>query len=382
MSNQQILFDEPETNFTNSQFVNNFLELFTNQSDITPIENFKKFFSKYIKHKYILPTSTGSSALHLAMCAIDLKRGDKILCSVNSFASIPEVVRHFDAEPIFVDINKNNLHIDFDQLEEKIKQNYSKKLRGIIVHHIGGEYLDIKRLHSIAEKHNLYIIEDATTILGSKNVEINEYSDIKVFRFDANQPNSPVNGGVFATNNFSLHKRANLLSYHGISREDLQESENMSLDYFYDLTALGCEYRMSQLDATYHFLNIKNRPEHIAKRQKIAKIYYSRLKNIKHISFPETTESNTFYYFIVQVDKNRDGFARELKERGINTSLHYPSLHLLTYYKTKYDLKVNDFPSALKMYQQVLSLPIHHSLNLDEVNKICDSIIEISEKHI
>ena len=97
---------------------------------------------------------------------------------------------------------------------------------------------------------------------------------------------------------------------------------------------------------------------------------------------PIAKNAHIFLHFIIKVDKNRDHFAKELKERGIETALHFVPLHLLTYYKSKYKYKISDFPISLKNYQQILSLPIYSALQQEDLDYICKQILHLTSVRI
>jgi dTDP-4-amino-4,6-dideoxygalactose transaminase len=101
------------------------------------------------------------------MLALDLKRGDKVVCSVNAHPNVPEVVRHFDAEPIFIDIDEKFYNINLDHLESYLEDNKSKKLKAVIVTHIAGNTVDLDRLYSIAKIYDVKIVEDACDAFGA-----------------------------------------------------------------------------------------------------------------------------------------------------------------------------------------------------------------------
>lgn len=132
-----------------------------------------------------------------------------------------------------------------------------------------------------------------------------------------------------------------------------------------------------------HFLlhNLKTN-SFIKRRKEIAKIYKDRLTGIKHVEIPKQKDEHIFTQYIIKISRNRDAFARELKERGINTGLNYIPLHLLNYYKHKYNIKITEFGSALTSYQQILSIPMYPSLTDDEANYVCDQIIDIASHWI
>ena len=155
---KEIPFYIPPIDEKETQYLEEVLSL-EGESKVSILES---RFREYIGAKYALAVSSGTSALHLAMCALDLKRGDKVVCSVNSFPDLPEVVRHFDAEPIFVDCEAGSYNIDLKKLDQVLGKNKSKKLRAVIVNHMAGQTTDLERLYEIAQSHNVKVIEDAS----------------------------------------------------------------------------------------------------------------------------------------------------------------------------------------------------------------------------
>ncbi len=340
------------------------------------IEELEKAFVKSTGAKYAVATSDGTSALHLAMLAINLKRGDKVLCSVNAFPSVPEVVRHFDAEPIFVDAEDVSYSINLDKLENILSDNQSKKLKAVIVSHIGGYPIDLERLYNIAKIYNIRIIEDASEALGGtyKGGKIGSTgADITTFSFSPHLKGNVCSGGMMVTDDEDLLERAQLLRNHAIVMPD----EN--LNYIYDVVDIGSKYDMSELDAAYVLGQLSKQDATIKRQKEIAARYNQKLKDAAHITLPEIMTDHIFSLYIIKVRKNRDSFARELLEKGIETGLHYIPLHLLTYYKSKYSLRVNDFPVALRNFQQVLSIPLYADMSDAEVDYVCDTILSITK---
>jgi dTDP-4-amino-4,6-dideoxygalactose transaminase len=331
---------------------------------------------KYISHaKYFLTITNFTNALHLAMCALDLKRGDKIICAVNSTPNFPEVVRHFDAEAVFTDTEKDSFHINYNQLEEFLANNKSKKIRGVMVSHLGGDNIDIKKIYNIIKndpyKRDLAIVEDATDTIGIDRSEIDIYSDIVVYSLD----NSINNLAVFTTNNKDYYQRAILLSNHG-----LQPFDKINLEYISNIVDIGCQYQASKISIAYGVDSLLSIYSGKRSREKIAKRYIHSFKYLPNIGTPEFSENNGFRKFIIKIDKNRDNFAKKLSEVGIKTQLHYMPLHLTTYYKTKYNFKVNDFPNALKHYQHILSIPIYSDLlNGKQLEYIIHNVTQIAK---
>ncbi len=337
-------------------------------------------FASYIGTSYAIATSSGTAALHLAMLALDLKRGDKVLCSVNAFPSVPEVVRHFDAEPTFIDIDPLTYNIDLDKLEKYLKENGSRKLKAVIVTHIAGQCVDLERLYAMAKTYDVKIVEDAADALGAtyKGDKIGSCgADITCFSFSLHLKHSICNGGMMVSDDEEISKRAKLLRNHAMVMDE------DAIDYIYDVTDIGNKYTMSQLDAAYILAQLEKQDDNIQRQQEIAQRYNDALGNTPHILVPSMeNEDHPFSLYIIEVDKNRDSFAKELDENGIKTALHYIPLHLLSYYKTKYSLRVNDFPIALKTFQKVLSIPLFPSMSDAEIDYVIKTIQKIAKTRV
>lgn len=343
------------------------------------IEDLESEFESYTGASYALATSHGTGALHLAMLAIDLKRGDKVICSVNAFPALPEVVRHFDAEPVFIDIDEETFNIDLNKLEAYLEDHASKKLKAVIVSHVAGQTMNLERLYNIAKIYNVKIIEDACDALGAtyKGDRIGSTgADITCFNFSPHLKKNVSNGGMLVTDDEDIMERAKLLRNHAMIIDD------GGLDYIYDVVDIGNKYTMSPLDAAFIGVQLEKRDSEIARQKEIAAVYDKKLEGVGHISTPVAKEDHLFSLYIIKVDKNRDSFARELLLKGIETGLHYIPLHLLSYYKSKYSLRINDFPVALRNYQQVLSIPLYASMSDKEVDYVCKAIKDVAKSRV
>ena len=348
--------------------------------DINQVELLEEEFCSYVDSKYALATSSGTSALHLAMLALDLKRGDKIVCSVNTHPAVPEVVRHFDAEPIFIDIDENNFHIDLDKLEVYLNKNKNKKLKAVIITLMGGVNINLDRLYDMASKCNVKVVLDASEALGSEYQDKKIGSvcaDITCFDFSSHLKKNVCSGGMLVCDDEDIIQRARLLANHGIKRD-----EN-TLEYIYDVIDIGNDYIMSDLSAAYIRAGIDKIDQNIKKQQEIAKVYNKELQGVEHVEVPKIENENFSYnLYMIKIDKNRDSFALDMKKEGVQTGLHYIPLHLLSYYKAKYELRVNDYPNALRYYQQILSLPIYPSMSDEEVEYVCKIIKKVAKTKV
>jgi len=349
--------------------------------DISQVTLLEEEFAEYVGCEYALATSHGTSALHLAMLALDLKRGDKVVCSVNAHPNVPEVVRHFDAEPVFIDIDEKNYNINLDKLEAYLQENQSKKLKAVIITHIGGATVDLARAYEMGRTYDVKIVEDASDALGAtyNGQKIGSTgADIVCFNFSSHLKKNICNGGMLVSDDAEIMERARLLANHAISRD-----ESAVLDYIYDVVDIGNDYSMSELNAAYIRALVAEQEDVIKRQQEIAAAYSQGLGGVAHVSVPESlSEDNPYSLYIIKIDKNRDSFALEMQEEGIGSGLHFMPLHLLSYYKTKYSLRVNDFPVALRSFQQVLSLPTYASMSDKEVQEVINTIKKIAKTRV
>ena len=198
-------------------------------------------------------------------------------------------------------------------------------------------------------------------------------ADITCFDFSSHLKKNVCNGGMIVTNDEDIMTRAKLLRNHGITQDE------DALEYIYEVVDIGNDYSLSELNAAYIRAQVAIQDENIVRQKEVAAMYNKALSGVDHITIPEVgNDEHPFSLYIVKIDKNRDSFAVDLKKVGIQTGLHYIPLHLLAYYKNKYALRVNDYPVALRTYQQVLSLPIYASMTDKEVKFVCDKIKNIA----
>jgi dTDP-4-amino-4,6-dideoxygalactose transaminase len=376
---KKIEFFKPSIQDNTKQYIDDVLTFSDNQK----VEKLENSFREFIGCKYAVATSSGTAALHLAMCALDFKRGDKVICSINVFPSVPQAVRHFDAEPIFVDIESENYNIDLNKLEVALEKNQSKKLKAIIINHMAGHVLDLEKIYALAKQYKVKIIEDASTAMGAEhNGEYigNTGADITIFSFAPHLCSSLVNAGMLVTNDEKTFNRADLLAFHGMKGKNRDEFGNVN--YIYDVVDIGWKYDLGQLEAAYCLADFESLTKRLIRRQQISKKYNELLADTKHVKLPSLRHGDVVTQYIVEIDKNRDFFVNALKKEGVEISVHYMPLHLTEYYKQKYSMKVFDYSVALGCFQRVMSLPMYASLTDEEVIRVCDAVKKVAAAHI
>ena len=338
------------------------------------VANLESDFQKRLGNSFVLSVNNPSSAMHLALCALNLKRGDKVICPVNSYVDVPEAIRYFDSEPIFVDIDTKSYHIDRDALELALRKFASKKLKAIVVSHFAGLAAPMDEIIELAHKYNVAVIEDFIDApLLERELEIK--GDIALFSLNYRLDNT-IKGSMVSFKKESLFERAKLVRKHGLIET------NRDVSYLYDIVDIGCDYRLDEMNAYLlrSFLPVRERL--LQKRRAIAESYFELLADTPHVELPLRSSKHSYNYFIVKIDKNRDAFARELKKRGVEVGLHYIPLNFTQYYKEKYGLKIFNFPNALRVYQTVMSLPCYGKMSQKDVEYVAAMVQEVAKEHI
>nr|WP_315518299.1 DegT/DnrJ/EryC1/StrS aminotransferase family protein [uncultured Campylobacter sp.] len=375
---KEIPFYKPTITERESELIE---EALHSENTTDTVAQFEEKLREYFGAKFVITTNNIAAAHHLALSAMDTKRGDKVICSVNAFPSIAQAVRHFDAEPIFVDIDEEDFNISPEALEKVLKEQNHKKLKCAFISHIAGQSAKLDEIKAICEKYGIVVLDDANRAIGLtyNGKKVGSDSFLSCFQTNSRVQNPISTVGFFTTNDEEVYKKAKLLrNYALVNGID----KFGSLSYIYDVVDIGLKYDINSINAAFSIAQLEKTDELIKRRKKIAEIYDKELKECHNITTPVKKREHIYTQYIIKINKNRDSFARELLERGIHTSLHYIPIHLLSYYKNKYSLKVNDFPNALKTYQQVLSLPIYHSLSDEEVQYICNTVKEISKSRV
>ncbi|MDR2905727.1 MAG: DegT/DnrJ/EryC1/StrS aminotransferase family protein [Helicobacteraceae bacterium] len=326
-----------------------------------------------INAPYVIAVSNPTLAIHLALSALDMKRGDRMIASVNAHPAAGLMIRQFDAEPIFVDIDPDVFNMSLDDLADKLATNRHKKTRGIFCTLIAGQAAYTDKIFALAKEHKVLCLIECCGSLGAIKIK-DGAPDMLVTSVYPIDGYFGANVGFIATTNKEFSDRARLIRNHGFSTEYSGDKI-----YDYDVVELGYDFRPSAVDAAYMLSvsPIYTTAKH--RRFDIAKKYDKAFADLSHLKTPVVQGDHMYTAYIVKIDKNRDSFARSLAERGIETKLNFVPLHMMSYYRAKYSLKLNKFPCALSNYQHILSLPIYADLKESEVKHIIDSVREIDQ---
>jgi dTDP-4-amino-4,6-dideoxygalactose transaminase len=354
---------------------------------------FEQAFSEYIGCKYTVALNSCTAAMHLALCAFDIKPGHEIITTPMTFCATAEVVEYLGAKPVFVDIDPASFNIDTELIEREI----TSKTRAILPVHYGGIPCDLQTIYDLAAEYGLDVLEDAAHAAGTmyQNRKIGSFRYPAAFSFYPTKNMTTGEGGALTTNDSELAENLRILSLHGISKDSWKRYSSQG-NWYYEVTHLGFKYNFTDIQAALGLHQLKKLDEFNSIREKYARLYYDEIKLIPEIQMPQwyTTYfnklsfediKNSWHLFVIMLDERylkigRNQFIEELKSRGIGTSVHFIPLHLHPYYTQKYGFKRGDFPVAESVYDRVISLPLYPKLHEQHLYNIIDNIRQVVKK--
>ncbi len=351
------------------------------------IVEFENNFAEYIGVKYAVACSNGTAALHLTALALNVQAGDKWITTPNTFLASANCILYCGGEIEFIDINENTFLLDLDKLEEKLNAAPQGTYKGVIPVDFAGYPTDMERLHNLAKKHHLRIIEDACHAPGAhftdsqgtnQNAGNGHYSDMAIFSFHPVKHIACGEGGMVTTNDEALYHKLLNLRTHGIEQDKSKYERNDGI-WYYEMQELGYNYRLTNFQAALGISQLKRAEAGLEKRNEIAKTYDKAFASANNIQTPKREENifHAFHLYVIQTPK-RDLLIEELRKNNIFAQVHYIPVHLQPFYQNK-GWKKGDLPVAEKYYSQCLSLPMFPTLTEEEQNFVIKKVKEICE---
>lgn len=323
------------------------------------ILKFEELFADYHGMKHAIVTSNCTTALHVALKALGVRRGDEVICPDLTFIAPANMIVLSGAKLVLVDIDPITLAIDPRKLESKI----TEKTKAIIVVHQFGHAAPMDEIMAIAAKHGLRIIEDNAESLGGKykGKLLGTIGDISCFSFFANKIITSGEGGAILTNNGEIAERCQTLRDHGMSRQ-----------VRYKHVDLGYNYRMTNMQAAVGLAQLEQLDEILALRKKQMELYYRLLGNVPGITlrpFQDWCEP-VHWLMTLTLDKqyNRDEFLQYMKTQGIDCRQMINPVHRADHFANENDDA--DFPNAIRISTQSAHLPCSTHLHDEQIEYI------------
>tara|TARA_Y100001970_G_C14161075_1_gene818562 strand:+ start:54 stop:1208 length:1155 start_codon:yes stop_codon:yes gene_type:complete len=348
------------------------------------VKIFEEKLSSYLGVENVIAVNSCTAALHLALAAKRFGPEHKFIIPTLTFASTIECGEYLGMHPILVDSSPEGFLIDLNKIEDIVKKDNSVKV--IIPVHYGGESVDLARLMEIAEKYNLFVLQDAAHAFETEynGEKIGNTNHAAAFSFYANKNfTTGGEGGAISTNDRILAEKIKKLSLHGITKDGWKRFKRDG-NWEYDIVEMGYKYNLTDYAACFGLWQMKKIDDWQKRREEIFQKYINGLHHLKSIELPKIVTGHSKHLFVIRLNLDkwsitRNNFIEKMNEKGIGLAVHYKPLHQLSYYKSKYEFNFNDFGRANSLFESVISLPIYPKLSDSSVDYIISSILELED---
>jgi len=348
-------------------------------------QQFELEFAEYTGAKHAIAVANGTAALHLACVVAGIGPGDEVILPSLTFVATANAVRYTGATPIFTDIeSKETLNIS----PESIEANITERTRAIIVVHYGGYACDMPAIMDIANKHGLVVIEDAAHAIGSslEKRRLGTWGQTGCFSFFSNKNMTTGEGGMIVTNDDDLADRLRRLRSHGMTSVTWDRHQGHA--WSYDVVDLGYNYRLDEIRSALGRVQLSKLDANNSRRRELTSLYHEMIEElVPAVELPFQNHIGVSACHLLPVllpeDVDRKQFMGKMKERGIQTSIHYPPTHHFSEYKKAGIFSPQPLPITEEVADREISLPLYPMLTDADVavitQAICDTVKGISK---
>jgi perosamine synthetase len=329
------------------------------------ITQFESAFAEFCGVRHAVAVNNGTSALHLCLVALDVKAGDEIIVPSLTYVATANVVRYCNATPVFVDNDLKTFNINVDEIVAKI----TPRTKGIVPVHLYGHPANMDPILEIAEKHGLFVVEDAAEAVGAryKDRRVGGIGTCATFSFFGNKIITTGEGGMVTTNDDTLAARLRLF-----------KGQGMDPDRRYWFPVIGYNYRMTNVAAAIGLAQLERIGHHLRARKTVAAGYDRRLAHLsERIALPQSENWADHVYWMYTVllrdgvEQSRDNVMRQLDECGIETRPVFYPVHVLPPHR---DGAGGPFPCADFCASRGINLPTHGRLTEQDMDRIAEAL--------
>ena len=323
-----------------------------------------------LKNSSVVCVNTGTAALHLALSALDIGIGDEVLVPSITYLASLQAISATGAKPVICDVLEDSVLIDPQDARTRITPN----TKAIMPVHYASNSYGLDAIYNLAQEFNLRVVEDAAHSIGSKQGEnfIGSSGDILCFSFDGIKNMTSGEGGAVVTADPIVLQRIKDARLLGVMK-DTEKRLSGQRSWFFDVEHQGYRFHMSNIMAAIGREQLKKLNNFGIKRRQLVNVYrksLSAVNGISHLNYP-VTEIVPHICIIKITNGLRNQLMEFLRSKGVECGVHYQPNHLLTFYRTNYSL-----PIAEKLFEQLLTLPLHADLSVEDVDYVCNHIKE------
>lgn len=332
---------------------------------------FEQEIAKYLgTDRFVITTSTGTNALHLAFDTIGIKPGDEVILPSMTFVATAQAVAMCGGTCVFCEVNPDTFLMDIDDVKRKITPN----TKAIVPVHYAGRPCDMDALMKIKEETGIRIVEDAAHAFGSyyNGKKIGSFGDITCFSFDSIKVMTCGEGGAVVTNDETFDDLSRKKRLLGIDRKSMHVQDWKKRSWVYDVPTLGYRYHMSNINAAIGLAQIKKVDGFITKRRELCHLYNSKLNGLEGIQImPDSYDTITPFMYVIRVKNGkRNQLKNYLMEHDIESGISYIPCHHFSLFQNEN----NCLPVTDMLYEELLCLPMHYELTNKDIEEVCTCI--------
>lgn len=343
------------------------------------VTEFEEKFAEYVGANYAVAVNNATAGLHIAVLALGLQGGERVITTPITFAASGNCVRFVGGEVWFGDINKDSYNLSLESVKALIESKPKGFFKGIIPVDFAGLPVNLEEFRKLADQHNLWIIEDACHAPGGYFTDSKgnqqrcgngNYADVGIFSFHPVKHIACGEGGMVTTKSKELYDKLQRLKTHGITKENMSENHG---GWFYEMQELGYNYRLTDIQCALGITQLAKNEKGVEKRNEIANRYKEAFNGkIKFQSLPKGTR-NAHHLFVIEVD-DRKGLYDELRKHQIYAQIHYIPMHTLPYYK-EIGYENANLTNAENYYNRCISLPMYPTLTSEEQDFVIEKVL-------
>lgn len=348
------------------------------------VKAFEHDFSHFVGARYALAVNSATAGLHLALEAVGIGPGDKVITTPYTFTATAEVVRYLGAEPVFVDIDSRTFNMNPTQME--IALQGVGDVKAVIPVHFAGQSCDMDQILALARQGGLAVVEDAAHALPTryKDRMIGTIGDLTVYSFYVTKTIATGEGGMVVTDHADYAERISAMRLHGISRDVFDRYTSDKPSWYYEVIAPGYKYNMTDIAAAIGIHQLKKAWSFQKRRRRIAERYSAAFQDLPlrapYVS--RTEDTHAWHLYVIQLELesltiSRDRFIELMTEAGIGTSVHFIPLHIQPYWRDRYGFQPENFPVAYDVYKRAVSLPIYPKMTDEDIERVIHAVRSI-----
>ncbi|OGO21150.1 MAG: DegT/DnrJ/EryC1/StrS aminotransferase [Chloroflexi bacterium RBG_16_48_8] len=334
---------------------------------------FEKAFAAMVGAEHAIAVSNATVALHLAVLALGIGEGDEVILPSLTFVATANAIKYTRAQPVFMDVTNET---DFNLAPSAIERAINRRTKAIMVMHYGGYLCNMPEILRIAREHNLFVIEDAAHAPGSSLEDrmAGAWGDVGCFSFFANKNLATGEGGMVTTDREDLAEKVRLMRSHGMTTLTWDRHEGHA--HSYDVVELGYNYRIDEIRSALGLVQLEKLYLTNALRRDIVRAYREGLKDVEVVSIPFEDHPGVsaahLFPILLDASVDRSAFIDAMKARGIQTSIHYPPIHLFSYYRGQ--MGEIHLPVTETIGKREVTLPLFSRMTEAQVEMVVEGV--------